>query len=79
MKTDELFVLYRTPCQSCRTVEKMSGSPTGPSVRFVAALLSTRMIVVNLKTDRCGINSPVAVSREPRAASYSLAGAGPTR
>src|ERR1700693_2144568 len=59
------FVLYRTPCQSCRTVEKMSGSPTGSErplrLCFTSHPNDCRSI---LATDRCGINSPVAVSRE---------------
>ena len=42
----------------------MSGSPTGPSVRFVSASLPTRMIVVKLGDGSLWINSPVAVSRE---------------
>ena len=45
-------------------MEKMSGSPTGPSVRFVFASLPTRMIVVKLGDGSLWINSPVAVSRE---------------
>jgi hypothetical protein len=63
MKPDELR-LYRTPCQSCRTMQKMFGSPTGPSVRFVFASLPTRMIVVKLGDGSLWINSPVAVLRE---------------
>ena len=63
MKPDELR-LYRTPCQSCRTMQKMSRSPTGPSVRFVFASLPTRMIVVKLGDGSLWINSPVAVLRE---------------
>ena len=42
-------------------MEKMSGSPTGPSVRFVSASLPTRMIVVKLGDGSLWINSPVAV------------------
>ena len=45
-------------------MQKMFGSPTGPSVRFVFASLPTRMIVVKLGDGSLWINSPVAVSRE---------------